>query len=133
VICVPDGDVECPKAKAEEACKTTCAAVHRTAPCSCRRAFPRRSISRSTVMSVQTWRDYEGCAQRIAKKGEGDCIGQYFAFWKCIDACVRLPARSVTGVRELAGSMGCHFCNSAGQATVLAEAQVGALGARFRL
>jgi hypothetical protein len=43
---------------------------------------------------VQTWRDYESCAQRIAKKGEGDCIGQYFAFWKCIDACVRLSIRT---------------------------------------
>ena len=87
----PDGDVECPKAKAEEACKTTCAAVSHDLPCLC--MGPICSLDFGSIL-VQTWRDYESCAQRIAKKGEGDCIGQYFAFWKCIDACVRLSIRT---------------------------------------
>lgn len=35
------------------------------------------------------WTEYVKCAERIEKKGHGECTGQYFDFWKSMDQCVR--------------------------------------------
>ena len=44
--------------------------------------------SKSTACS-KAFVEYEACAERIEKKGHGECSGQYMDYLACIDACVR--------------------------------------------
>lgn len=38
--------------------------------------------------NAKLWGEYTSCAQRIVKKGHGECTAQYFDFWKSMDKCV---------------------------------------------
>lgn len=31
---------------------------------------------------------YEACSERVQKKGDGECSGQYFEYIHCVDSCV---------------------------------------------
>ena len=44
--------------------------------------------SKTTACS-KAFVEYEACAERIEKKGHGECSGQYMDYLACIDACVR--------------------------------------------
>ena len=39
--------------------------------------------------NAKLFTEYMKCSERIAKKGHGECTGQYFDFWKSMDKCVR--------------------------------------------
>ena len=39
--------------------------------------------------NAKLFKEYIKCSERIAKKGHGECTGQYFDFWKSMDKCVR--------------------------------------------
>ena len=42
-----------------------------------------------TKHCVQLLIEYEACAERIEKKGEGQCSGQYMDYQACIDSCAK--------------------------------------------
>ena len=44
--------------------------------------------SKTTACS-KAFVEYEACAERIEKKGHGECSGQYMDYLACIDACER--------------------------------------------
>jgi hypothetical protein len=51
------------------------------------------------------WDNYKACADRVAKKGDGDCSPWYFDYWKCVDKCV--SAAGSSGNRSSANCTDC--------------------------
>ncbi|KAF0852596.1 mitochondrial Complex III (CIII) ubiquinol:cytochrome c oxidoreductase Qcr6 [Andalucia godoyi] len=45
----------------------------------------RESCKKQQCMSLVA--EYEACANRVAAKGDGNCIGQFGDLLKCIDKC----------------------------------------------
>ena len=66
--------------------------------------------SKTTACS-KAFVEYEACAERIEKKGHGECSGQYMDYLACIDACVRRSlccARAIFAPRNFARSDAHH-------------------------